>query len=77
MRTQVQSLALPSGLRIWCCHGVGPRCGSDPAWLWQLQLRFNPYPGTFHMLQMWPQKGKKKRKETVKLKGWQDVKPEM
>ena len=39
MRLQVQSLALPSGLRIQCCceYGVGRRCGSDPVllWLWR------------------------------------------
>ena len=29
MRMWVQSLALLSGLRIWCCCGVGQRCGSD------------------------------------------------
>ena len=36
MRTQVQSLASLSGLRIWhCCGcGVGCRRGSDPALLW-------------------------------------------
>ena len=36
MRTQVQFLALPSGLRIWHCHElcVDCRCGSDPTLLW-------------------------------------------
>ena len=31
VKTQVQSLALHSGLRIWCCHsyGVGHSCGFD------------------------------------------------
>ena len=37
MRTQVQSLAWLSGLRIWHCCGVGCRHGSDLAllWLWR------------------------------------------
>ena len=36
MRMQVESLALLSGLRIWCCCelGVGLRRGSDPELLW-------------------------------------------
>ena len=36
MKFWVQSLALLSGLRIWCCPelGVGHRRGSDPALLW-------------------------------------------
>ena len=36
MRTQVRSLALLSGLRIWhaLSYGVGHRCGSDPTLLW-------------------------------------------
>jgi len=43
MRMRVRSLALLSGLRIWCCPGaavscgVGPRRGSDLVllWLWR------------------------------------------
>ena len=39
MRTQVQSLALLIGLRIWHCqsYGAGCRHGSDPTvlWLWR------------------------------------------
>ena len=39
MRLRVLSLALLSGLSIWCCrgYGVGRRHGSDPAllWLWR------------------------------------------
>ena len=36
MRLRVRSLASLRGLRIWhCCgHGVGCRCGLDPALLW-------------------------------------------
>jgi len=34
LRLQVRSLASLSGLWIWCCCGVGRRCGSDPEWLW-------------------------------------------
>ena len=32
--------------QIWCCCG----CGVGQ----QLQLRFDPYPGNFHMLWVWP-----------------------
>ena len=42
MRTQVQSLELLSGLRIWHCCGCGVRQ--------QLQLQFNPWPWNLHML---------------------------
>ena len=47
MRTEVQSLALLSGLMIWRCCGVGRRCGLDLAllWLWHrshMQLWVNP-----------------------------------
>ena len=50
---QVRSLAWHSGLK-------------DPALpqLWhksQLQLRFNPWPGNFHLLQVWLLKKKKKK----------------
>ena len=37
--------------------GVGRRCGLDPEllWLWsRLQLRFDPWPGHFHMLPVGP-----------------------
>ena len=36
MRIWIQSLALPSGLRIWHCLGLwySRRCGSDPKLLW-------------------------------------------
>ena len=37
MRIRIRSLALLSGLRIRCCHGVGYRRGLDLAllWLWR------------------------------------------
>ena len=57
---RVRSLALLSGLRIWCwselwCRSqtqLGILCcyGWGVGW----QLRFDPYPRNFHMLQMWP-----------------------
>ena len=34
MKTQAQSLASLSGLRIWHCYGVGCRHGSDLELLW-------------------------------------------
>ena len=43
--------------------GVGCRCSLDPEllWLWlQLQLRFSPWPGNFHMPQVWPYKKRKR-----------------
>ena len=38
----------------------------DPVWpqLWhksQMRLRFNPWPGNFHMPQVWPKEEKKKK----------------
>ena len=45
---RVQSPAQDSALRIWHCH----RCG-----MWsQLRLRFDPWPGNFHMPQVQPKK---------------------
>ena len=46
MRTQIRSPAFFSGSRIQRCCGycVG----------WQLQLWFDPWPGNFHVLQVWP-----------------------
>ena len=51
----VPSLALFSGLRILLCHS----CGVSS---WQLQLRFDPYPRNFHMLQVLSQKERKKER---------------
>ena len=70
MRLRVRFLASISGLRIrhcrelWCSH----RHGLDLVLLWfgvgrQLQLRFEPYPGNLHMLQMWPSRDKKTKKK--------------
>ena len=45
---------------IWCGRGGG--VGQ------QLQLPFDPLPGNFHMLQVWPKKEKEKKKNcTVDL----------
>ena len=56
MRLQVRTLALFSGLRIWCCRellfGSQTRLGLVLLWLWHrpgLQLQFDPQPGNFHM----------------------------
>ena len=38
--------------RTCCCHG----CGVGQ----QLQLQFDPQPGNFYMLQVWPEKEKEK-----------------
>ena len=46
VRKQVWSLPSLSGLSIWCC------CGYSAGQ--QLYLWFNPQPGHFHMLQVWP-----------------------
>ena len=55
MRMQVRSLALLSGLRIWCCCAVVQV--ADVARIWyhcgvgqqlQLQLQCDPQPGNFH-----------------------------
>ena len=55
-------LALLSGLRTWCCSELWCRSqvqlGSTV--LWQLQLRFNPWPENFHMLHRCGKKKKKK-----------------
>ena len=78
MRTQVQSLALFSGLRIWHCCELCCR--------WQTQLGshvavakavwpklaaaaialIGPQPGNFHMPQVRPKKKQKKKKSNVK-----------
>ena len=45
--------------------GGGYRCGLNPDLLRLgagLQLQFDPYPGNFHMLQVWPSKAKKKKR---------------
>ena len=67
----VPSLASLIGLRIWHWHSIGHRCGSDPVllWLWpwrrlqlQLQPRFDPWSGNFHvLLQVRPLKKKTKK----------------
>ena len=75
MRTQVQSLGLLSGLRIWCCHSCGGchRCGSDPAllWLWCRLAATNlipslaweaPYAAGAALRRQKEKKKKKKRK---------------
>ena len=33
-----------------------------------LWLRFDPWPGNFHMLKVWPKKKKKKKKQKKKEK---------
>ena len=49
-----------SGVTASCSVGcIGCSCSSDLVlpWLWcrpQLQLQFDPWPGNFHMQQMWP-----------------------
>ena len=54
----VSSLASLSELRIWRCRELWLR-----SWGMGLQLRFDPWPGNFHMPQVWPQKGKKKKEK--------------
>ena len=61
MRIQIWSLALLSGLRIWCCHicGVGCRHGSDPTllWLWcrpGATAPIWPLAWNLNMLWVWP-----------------------
>ena len=54
-------------------YGVGHRCGSDPPllWLWcrpAAAAPFRPQPGNFHMLQVQPQKDKKKKKKKERKK---------
>ena len=58
MRIRVQSLALLSGLRIWCCQelwcgsrlesGIAVVCGIGQ----QLKIQFDPQP--VHMPWVWP-----------------------
>ena len=55
-RDRAGVLLCHSGLRTWCCH-----C-SDLSLLW---LAFDPWPGNFCMLQVWPKKKKKKRDKGV------------
>ena len=43
------------GVDLRCCCGCG--CGVG----WQLQLQLDPYPGKFHVLQVWPWKSKRKK----------------
>ena len=57
MRMQVQSLALFCGLKEPACQKV--QCMlqmqlSCYGYGWQLQLQFEPWPGNFHVLQVWP-----------------------
>ena len=69
MRLGVQSLASLGGLSILCCHKLQHRF-TDVAWIWcscgvgwQLQLGIQSLvPGNFHMLQVLPQKAKKKKR---------------
>ena len=73
MRFQVQSLALLSGLRIWCCREevqvadvahIQCCCGCGIGrWL---QFQLDPQPGNFHMPQVWLQKEKKKKKNKIR-----------
>ena len=58
MRMLVQPLASLSGLGIWYCCKLDPEV-ADVAWNWsccgigwQLQLRVDPQPGNFCMLQV-------------------------
>ena len=74
MRSQVRSLGLLSGLKIWRCHeleckvtdvvrilsGCGCGCG------WQLQLQFDPQLGNLHMLCVRRKKAQKKQKKKKK-----------
>ena len=60
MRMWVQSLVLLSGLRIWCCCELWCRLQMwlDPMLLWLLcrpaaAAPIQPWPGNFHMLQVW------------------------
>ena len=53
----VQSLAQCSALRLWRCCSCWHRS--------QLRLRFDSWPGNFHMLRVWP-KIEKKKKERKK-----------
>ena len=74
MRIWVRSLALLSGLGIWCCHMMH----RPQMWLgscvvvtgvgWQLELLFDPYPGNFQMPWVRPlKKTNKKRNRGEKL----------
>jgi len=77
MRTQVQSLALLSGLRIQRCmsSGVGHRCGLDPALLW-LCLWYRPAATAMIQPLAWEPpcastlKKKKKKKKEIYLSGF-------
>ena len=57
LRMWVQSLASLSRLRIWHCCKLQHRL--------QMQLQFSPWPGNFHILQIWLQKKKKKTGEEM------------
>ena len=79
MRLRVRSLALLSGLRIWCCRELWCRsqtwlgspscCGSGVGQ--QLQLRFDPWPGNLHVLweqlKKWQKDQKKKKKNLASI----------
>jgi len=62
MRTQVGSLALLSGLRIWCCRELWYRSQSQlrldvavaVVQAGSCSLQFDPQPGNFHMPQVQP-----------------------
>ena len=56
MRMQVQSLALLSGLRIWCCHSCSLGCSCD--------LDQIPGPGTPHAT--WQPKKEKNKIKKIK-----------
>ena len=83
MRLWVWSLALLSGLRIWCCHGLWTTdaahiwCGYGIGW-W-LQLRFNPYPGNSiccgcgHKKRKKEQKSKESLCELLNIIRWNNV----
>ena len=68
MRTKVWSLALLSGLRIWHCCG----CGEGQ----QLQLWFDPQPGTSICCGYGPKKKKEKRKKEKNITSCFLVQPE-